>query len=145
MRPFPLLLAALLATPALAQSPVPGVQVTDARARATAPGQTVGAAYATITSPAQDRLLGIDTPVAGRAELHTVTLDGTIMRMRPVEGGIPLPAGQPVALAPGGLHIMLVDLKAPLQAGQSFPLTLRFEHAPALTVTVPVEPIGVRQ
>ena len=105
----------------------------------------MGATYATITSPAQDRLVGTETPAAARAELHTMTMDGTVVRMRPVEGGIALPAGQPVALAPGGLHIMLMDLKAPLQAGQSFPLTLRFEHAPAQTVTVTVEPIGARQ
>lgn len=138
----PLMFAALLAAaPAFAQ-PAP-VQATDARARATAPGQSVGAAYVTLTSPAPDRLVGAETGLA-RAELHTMTMDGNIMRMRPVDG-IALPAGEPVALAPGGLHIMLMDLKAPLQAGQHFPLTLRFEHAAPVTVTVQVEPIGARR
>jgi len=134
-------LAALPAAPALAQPP--SVQIADARARATAPGQIVGAAYATLTSPAADRLVGAETPVAARAEVHTMTMDGAVMRMRPVDS-VPLPAGQAVALAPGGLHIMLTGLKAPLKAGQDFPLTLRFEHAPPLTVAVHVEPLGVR-
>lgn len=149
-----LVLATLLAAaPAYAQqSPAvqapavqaPVVKVGGAWARATAPGQTVGAAFLTVASPAPDRLVGVETPVAARAELHTMTMDGTIMRMRPVDG-VALPAGQPVALAPSGVHIMLMALKAPLQAGQNFPLTLRFEHALPVTVDVRVEPIGAHQ
>jgi copper(I)-binding protein len=142
MRVVPLLLAAFLATPAFAQSPT--VQVAQPWARATAPGQAVGAAYATLTSPAPDRLLGVDTPAAGRAEVHSTTMDGTVMRMRPVEGGVALPQGQPVVLAPGGLHIMLMGLKAPLRPGDHVSLTLRFEHAAPITVDAPVEPIGAR-
>lgn len=141
-------LAALLAAPAHAQPAAPAaqgsVQATGVWARATVPGQAVGVAYATLTSPVGDRLVGVETPAAGRAELHSMTMDGSVMRMRQVDG-VPLPAGQPVALAPGGLHVMLMDLRGPLQAGQSFPLTLRFERAPPLTVQVPVEPVGARR
>jgi periplasmic copper chaperone A len=145
MRTLFLAAALLAAGPACAQPAPPAVQASDVWARATAPGQTVGAAYATLTSPAPDRLVGAETPVAGRAELHTMTMEGTVMRMRPVGDGVALPAGQPIALAPGGLHLMLMDLRTPLRAGQNFPLTLRFEHAPPLTVTVPVEPIGAQR
>ncbi len=137
-----LILAGVLAAgPALAQAP--HVRADAAWARATAPGQAVGAAYATLTSPAPDRLVGVQTPITPRAELHTMTMDGSVMRMRPVNG-VALPAGQPVALAPGGTHIMLMDLKAPLKPGEHFPLTLRFAHAAPVTVDVPVEPIGAR-
>ena len=137
------IVAALLAAPALAQ-PSSAVRAASAWARATAPGQSVGAAYATLTSSAPDRLVGVNTPLTPHAELHTMTMDGTVMRMRPVDG-VALPAGKPVALAPGGTHIMLMDIRAPLRAGQRFPLTLRFERAPPLTVDVLVEPIGATQ
>jgi copper(I)-binding protein len=140
MRTF--LLASLLAAgPALAQAPQ--IRADAAWARATAPGQSVGAAYATLTSPVPDRLVAVETPLTPHAGLHTMTMDGSVMRMRPVDG-VALPAGQPIALAPGGTHIMLMDLKAPLKAGQRFPLTLRFERAAPLTVDVQVKPIGAR-
>lgn len=137
-----LLLAGLLvAGTALAQASQ--VRADSAWARATAPSQSVSAAYATLTSSTPDRLVGVETPLTPHAGLHAMTMDGSVMRMRPVDG-VALPAGQPVVLAPGGAHIMLMDLKAPLKAGQRFPLTLRFEHAAPLTLEVPVEPIGAR-
>jgi copper(I)-binding protein len=121
------------------------VEVTDAWARATPGKAEVGAAYLTIASPNADRLTGLSTPAASAAELHTMTIEATaaggVMRMRPV-AGVDLAAGQKVALKPGGLHIMLVGLKAPLRAGQSFPLTLYFEKAGSREVTVTVEKAG---
>jgi periplasmic copper chaperone A len=110
-------------------------------ARATPGGATTGAAYVTIRSPTADQLVGAATPVAGKAELHKMEMSGMVMKMRPV-AGIDIPAGRPVSLAPGGLHIMLVGLKKPLQAGQSFPLTLTFAKTGARTVNVSVEQVG---
>ena len=134
-------LAALVAVggAALAQQaqPAPKVEVTQAWARATPGKSTIGTAYATVIAPAGDRLIGAATPVARVAEIHQHTMDNGVMKMRQVDA-VPLPAGQAVVLSPGGYHIMLIDLKAPLIAGQSFPLTLTFAHAAPVTVEVQV-------
>lgn len=120
------------------------VRIDQPWARATAPQQRVGGAYMTLTSPAADRLVGASSPVAARTEVHEMRMDGNIMRMRELPDGLKLPAGQAVALAPGGYHIMLMDLKQPLVAGQSVPVQLRFEHAPPAEVQVRIAPIGAR-
>jgi hypothetical protein len=107
-----------------------------------------GAAYMNITSSDGDRLLsaGADTSVAGTVEIHeTVAAEGDtsddgmggMMMMRPVDG-IDLPAGQTVSLAPGGYHIMLIDLAKPLELGNKFNVTLTFEKAGVKTVEVEV-------
>lgn len=138
-------LAALIAIggAAFAQQAQPAakVVVTQAWARATPGKSTIGAAYATVTAPAGDRLIGAATPVAGVAEIHQHTMENGVMKMRQVDA-VPLPAGQAVALSPGGYHIMLMDLKAPLVAGQSFPLTLTFEKAGTVETDVPVGGVG---
>ena len=113
-------------------------------ARATAPRQSVGGVYVTLTSPVDDRLLGASSPVAGHAEVHEMTMDGNVMKMRELADGLKLPAGQAVALAPGGLHIMLVGLQKPLAAGQVIPVQLRFAHAPPLDLQVRVAPVGAQ-
>jgi periplasmic copper chaperone A len=115
--------------------------VGNAWARATPGESTVGAAYITIQSPNADRLVAASTPVAKKAELHTMSMSGMVMKMRPV-AGIDIPANHPVTLAPGGLHIMLEGLTKPLRAGQSFPLTLTFDKAGTRTVNVAVEKVG---
>lgn len=117
------------------------VAVDNAWARATPGKAENGAAYLTLKAGAADRLTGVSTPVAKKAELHEMTMDGSIMKMRQI-AGIDLPAGQPVTLKPGAAHIMLVGLNAPLKAGQSFPLTLQFEKAGSKMVNVTVEPPG---
>ena len=117
------------------------VQVTQAWARATPGKSTIGAAYATVTAPAGDRLVGAATPVAGVAQIHQHTMENGIMKMRQVDA-VPLPAGQAVTLSPGGYHIMLMELKAPLVAGQSFPLTLTFEKAGAVETQVMIGGVG---
>jgi copper(I)-binding protein len=138
-------LAALVAVggAALAQQaqPVPKVEVTQAWARATPGKSTLGAAYATLTAPTGDRLIGAATPVARLAQIHQHMMENGVMKMRQVEA-VPLPAGQPVVLSPGGYHIMLIDLTAPLAAGQSFPLTLTFEHSGAVETQVMVGGVG---
>lgn len=144
MRPLILALGLLapMATPAAAQAP--GVRAEQPWARATAPRQTVGGVYVTLTSPVDDRLLGASSPVAGRGEVHEMTMDGNVMRMRELADGLRLPAGQAVALTPGGLHVMLVGLRQPLAAGQVISVQLRFEHAPPLDLQVTVAPVGAQ-
>jgi periplasmic copper chaperone A len=117
------------------------VQVTNAWARATPGGAQTAAAYVTILSPTADRLTAAATPAAQKAELHSMTMDGNVMKMRQVDG-IDLPAGQAVTLKPGGYHIMLTGLAQPLTEGQTFPLTLTFDKAGARDVTVTVQKVG---
>jgi len=110
-------------------------------ARATPGTSQTGAVYLTIRSAEADRLVAAATPVAKKAEMHATEMSGMVMRMRPL-AAVTLPAGRSVAFAPGGMHIMLEGLKAPLRAGQSFPLTLTFAKAGPQTVTVVVGPVG---
>jgi copper(I)-binding protein len=117
------------------------IAVTRAWARATAGKAENGAAYLTVQSATADRLTGLSTPAARKAELHSVTMEGDVMKMRPL-AGVDLPAGQPVTLKPGAEHIMLFGLTEPLQAGKSFPLTLHFEKAGVREVNVAVEAAG---
>jgi len=132
--------ALLLFVPlALAQGA--GVEVKNAWARSTPAGAKIGAAYLTVQSSAGDRLTGASTPAAQTAQLHTMSMEGGVMKMRQVDG-IDLPAGQPVTLKPGGYHIMLMGLGQPLKAGQSFPLTLTFAKAGSQTVNVTVQNVG---
>lgn len=146
-----LLAPAALSSVALAQTQdaangqkVDVVTVDKPWARAT-PGQAAnGAAYLTLTGGARDdALISVSTPAAATAEVHQSSSEGGVMRMRPVKA-LPVKAGQTVKLAPGGYHVMLMGLKQPLAAGQSFPLTLTFEHAPPATVQVEVRGIGTQ-
>ena len=108
-------------------------------ARASAGAAKNGAAYLTITGTgAADRLTGVESPVADKVEVHESFDDKGVMKMRPMPA-LPLEPGRTVAMAPGGYHIMMMGLKAPLKAGDAFPMTLRFEHAAPVTVTIQVE------
>lgn len=150
-------LAALLpAAPVLAQaghdhaghaaSPAAGpIMAMQAWARPTTSQAKAGGVFITLhnTGADADTLTAAAAPaVAERTELHTHVMDGGVARMRPVEGGIEIPAGQAVALQPGGLHIMLMGLKAPLKPGDRFPLTLTFAKAGTSQVEVEVLPPG---
>ena len=136
------LFAAALVVPAtaFAQTASP-IHVDQPWARASA-GQT-GAAYLTVRNDgdAPDKLLAVRTPVAGKAELHTMTVEGNVMKMRPVLD-IPVAAHGTAELKPGGMHVMLMDLRAPLKQGDKFPLTLKFEKAGDVSVEVAVEGAG---
>ena len=110
-------------------------------ARATPGHAENGAAYLTIVSPTADRLTVASSPVAKKAELHTMSMEGGVMRTRPL-AAMEIPAGQTVTLSPGGMHIMLLGLTRPLREGESFPLTLWFEHAGPRQVTVAIEKAG---
>ena len=129
----------LLAGGAAAQTG--SVEVRDAWARATPGKADIGGVYLSLQSPVPDRLTGLSTPVASTAQLHTGAMEGGIMKMRPLPG-LDLPAGEPVTLKPGAMHIMLLGLTGPLRPGQSFPLTLVFEKAGTREVTVSVEKAG---
>lgn len=116
--------------------------VSDAWARATAPGAPVGAAYFKVTNngTAEDTLMALSSTAVGAAELHETTMENGVARMRPV-GPQVLSGGQSLVAEPGGLHVMLTDLKAPLVAGQTLPLTLAFKFAGPLTVQLAVRPL----
>ena len=111
-------------------------------ARATVPGQPAGGGFLKLENKGgDDRLLSASAGVSGAVELHSMSMDGDVMRMRQIDA-IELPAGKTVELKPGGLHIMFMGLKAPLKAGDSFPLKLKFEKAGEVTVDVKVEAPG---
>lgn len=112
--------------------------------RETAVGQKVGGGFMAITNSgkAEDRLVSANTPVAAEVQLHTMTIDGGVMRMRQVEGGIAVPAGGKLELKPGSFHIMFMGLKRPLAKGERFPVTLRFQKAGAIKVNFAVQPVG---
>ncbi len=130
------------ADPPMAMAMPAAVTVQKAWARATPPGATTGVIYLSLTSPAADRLTGVTTPVAASATLHESVMTGGVMQMRPLTGGLMLPAGQTVTLQPEGDHIMLDGLKGPLTKGETFPVHLTFVHAAAQDVTATVLPIG---
>lgn len=134
----------LAATPAGAGDAVKGpITVTGAWARATPAQAQVGAAFLTVanTGTEIDRLVAANAKVSKTVELHLHTEADGVMRMRPVEA-LDVRPGQSVTLEPGGLHIMLVGLNAPLKQGDSFPLTLVFQNAGDVTVTAEVQAIG---
>lgn len=139
-----LALAAMLVTPVFAAEYAAGnVRVDHVWARAT-PGATHnGAAYMTLTVTGDqgDRLIAASSPMAERAELHTHMMEGDVMKMRAVEA-VDVAPGAPTALKPGGLHIMLLGLSAPLKEGERVPLTLTFERAGKLDVEIEVKALG---
>ena len=109
--------------------------------RATAPGMPSSAAYVSIANhgDAADRLIAAKSVVARRVEIHSMEMDNGVMRMRAVDGGLPIAAGEAVHLAPGGLHIMLMGLTTQLAAGNQHEITLVFEKAGEITVTATVK------
>ena len=117
-------LAALLA--AFVHSACAQVTVKEAWVRATVPQQKVTGAFMQLTSAVDARLVAVRSPLAGSAEVHETRLVDNMMRMRPVEA-VALPAGKTIEFKQGGYHIMLLDLKSPLEAGAQVPLTLLIE------------------
>lgn len=121
------------APPAGAAAAAPGaatasVELRGAWARPTPPAAEVAAAYLEIRSRTADRLLAANTPAARRTEIHSTSMRDGVMEMRHLEQ-LEIPAGTPVVLKPGGLHLMLFGLQKPLAVGQRLPLELRFETA----------------
>lgn len=144
LRSLAVAVALMLAGPAMAQqseagSEVGAIRVEQPWARASIGADRPGAAYLTITNTgtAPDRLVAVETPAAGMAEMHRSMIEGEVMKMEPVDA-LEIPPGATVKLAPGGMHLMLMHLASPLKKGSSFPLTLRFEQAGPVTIDVPV-------
>lgn len=120
------------------------VTVGKAWARATPGGAKVGAGYLEIvnSTASADQLLSVSAPVAGKTEIHEMKEENGVMKMRALSDGLDIPAGSTVALAPGGLHLMFLDLPAPLTEGQTFDLTLTFKTAGTIIVPVTVGEVG---
>lgn len=112
--------------------------------RATPGGAKVGGGYMRISNGGTepDRLIGGTVPVAARFELHEMSMQGDVARMRPLEQGLEIPPGRTVELKPGGSHAMFVDLKQPLKAGDTLKGTLVFEKAGTVAVEYAVRPLG---
>jgi periplasmic copper chaperone A len=105
------------------------VDVQNAWARATVQGQKATGAFMTLTAPTASKLLSVSSPVAGITEVHEMKMEGDVMKMRALAGGLDLPAGKAVELKLGGYHVMLMDLKLPLQKDTTIPVTLVFKDA----------------
>lgn len=135
-----LLLASLLSATAAADS---GIKIEKAWARATMGAGVTGVVYLTVINdgPAADRLLGVSTPVATTAGMHVMVMEGSVMQMRPVDA-LDVKPGDRIQFKPGGLHIMLTNLKEALKQGDRFPLALAFQKAGTVDVEVKVLPIG---
>ncbi len=136
---------AILAAPAFAQDSIKGpIIAVDPWSRATSPRASVGAGYLTIRNRGAqpDRLVAATSPRAAKVEIHTMSLDDGIMRMRPLPDGLEVPAGGEASLAPGGNHVMLIGLKMPLKAGEQIPATLRFARAGLVEVKFKVVALG---
>jgi len=134
-----------LVAPARAEDVKAGdLVITQAWARATPGGAKVGGGFLSIENKgsAPDKLVGVTAEAAGKVEVHEMATEGGVMKMRPVEGGVTIDPGKTVKLAPGGLHLMMMDLKGPLKQGERLPVTLQFEKAGTVQVTLDVQGVG---
>ena len=120
--------------------------ITQAWSRATPGGAKVGGGYLTIENrgTTADRLTGASAGIAGRVEIHEMAMNNGVMTMRPLEKGLPIEPGKTVALAPGGHHLMLLDLKSPLKQGEKVPVTLEFEKAGKVSLSLEVQGVGAK-
>ncbi|MBU6458174.1 MAG: copper chaperone PCu(A)C [Bradyrhizobium sp.] len=142
-----LFVALLCAAPARAQEVKAGdLVITQAWTRATPNGAKIGGGYLTIENKGStpDRLLGGSTDAAGRVEVHQMTTKDGVMTMRPLGDGLTIDPGKTVKLAPGGYHLMMFDLKNPLKQGDTVPVTLKFEKAGEVKVSLAVQGIGAQ-
>jgi periplasmic copper chaperone A len=135
----------MLATPAWADDVKAGdLVITQAWSRATPNGAKAGGGYLTIENKgsAPDRLLRGSADVAGAVQVHEMSMDNGVMKMRPLDNGLTIEPGKTVKLAPGGYHLMLLDLKGSLKQGDKLPITLEFEKAGKVTVSFDVQGVG---
>ena len=140
-------LATFIAAPASAEDYKLGpLQIAAPWTRATPKGAPVGGGYMKIsnTGTASDRLVEGSSNAAERFEVHAMTMDNGVMRMRPITGGLEIKPGETVELKPGGLHVMFVGLKKPLQQGERVKGTLVFEKAGKIDVEYPVAALGAQ-
>ena len=138
-------LAFLFAAPARAEDVKAGdLTITQAWSRATPKGAKTGGGYLTIENKgsAPDRLIGGSADVAGKVEVHEMATNNGVMTMRPLDQGLTIDPGKTVKLTPGGYHLMLFDLKSPLKQGDKVPVSLEFEKAGKVKVSLDVQGVG---
>jgi hypothetical protein len=142
-----LFVAAVIAAPARAQEVKAGdLVITQGWTRATPKGAKTGGGYLTIENKGStpDRLIGGSADVAGKVEVHEMAMKNGVMTMRPLDNGLTIDPGKTVKLAPGGYHLMMFDLKSPLKQGDALPVTLKFEKAGEVKVSLAVESVGAQ-
>ena len=120
--------------------------ISQAWSRATPNGAKIGTGYFTIENKGTtaDRLIGVSGDISGKIEVHEMSMNNGVMKMRPVDGGLTIESGKTVKLAPNGYHLMIMDLKSPLKQGGKVPVTLEFEKAGKVAVTLDVQGIGAQ-
>ena len=139
--------ASSLVTPARADEVKVGdLVITQAWTRATPKGAKIGGGYLTIENKGTtlDRLIGGSAEIAGSVQVHEMSMDKGVMKMRPLENGLAIEPGKTVKLAPGGYHLMMMDLKSPLTIGDKLPITLEFEKAGKVQIFLDVEGVGAQ-
>jgi copper(I)-binding protein len=141
------LLAGLFAAPLRAEEVKVGdLMITQAWSRATPGGAKIGGGYLTIENKgsAPDRLIGGSADAAGSVQVHEMAMNNGVMTMRHLDKGLAIEPGKTVKLAPGGYHLMLMDLKSPLKQGDKLPVTLEFEKAGKVKLSFDVQGIGAQ-
>jgi copper(I)-binding protein len=140
-----LLALLVIAAPAAAHDYKLGtLEIDQPWARATPPTAPTGGGYLSIknTGTTPDRLMSVSSPAAATVQVHEMKMDGSVMRMREIDGPLEIKPGQTVTLAPGGLHLMMMGLKAPFKQGERVPVTLVFEKAGKVDVELAVVAMG---
>jgi len=138
-------LAQLSVAPSLAaEYDVGSIHIAQPWSRATPKGAKAGAGYMTITNKGTtpDKVSCVSDDASAQCEIHSMTMEGGVMKMRPVEGGLEIKPGETVTLAPSGFHVMFRDLKHPLEQGKTVKATLKFDKAGTVDVDYPVVAIG---
>jgi periplasmic copper chaperone A len=123
---------------------VGSIHISEPWARATPKGAAAGAGYMTVTNngTTPDRVSCVTDDASAQCQIHSMTMEGGVMKMRPVEGGLEIKPGETVTLKPGGFHLMFTDLKHPLDQGQTVKATLKFDKAGTVEVSYPIAAIG---
>ena len=141
------LLACVIAAPARAEDVKAGdLVITQAWSRATPGGAKIAGGYLTIENKgtAPDRLIGGSADVADKVQVHEMSMNDGVMKMRQLDKGLTIEPGKTVKLAPGGYHLMMMDLKSPLKQGDKVPVTLEFEKAGKVKLSLDVQGVGAQ-
>jgi copper(I)-binding protein len=141
------LVTGLFAAPARAEDVKAGdLVISQAWSRATPNGAKIAGGYLTIENKgaAPDRLIGGSGDIAGKVEVHEMSMNNGVMTMRPLDKGLAIEPGKTVKLAPGGYHLMMFDLKGPLKQGEKVPVTLEFEKAGKVNLSLDVQGVGAQ-
>ena len=139
--------AVVIAAPVRAEDIKAGdLIISQAWSRATPGGAKVAGGYLTIENKgsAPDKLIGVSAEIAGKADVHEMAMDNGVMKMRPLDKGLVIEPGKSVKLAPGGYHLMLQELKGPFKEGEKVPVTLEFEKAGKVAVSLDVQGVGAQ-